>query len=517
MTPTPAYLTALPGFITFALLVSALLAVIRRTPRLNSISPLWPTALFCAFLIRILWIPAWSDHQYDGHEAEYGDLFSGIREPSRGGPVLYPTMQWFWWLLGGLLPADPRIPVLFSALFGTASVGLLARAWSLLAARPAAPYLLAFFALHPSHAAWSSSAYNIILPFFFLSLAIWATARWLTTREPSPAEPLLAAAAAALLVATRLDAAPALGLLPLLVWAWPHRPPLRHLLLPSILALILGAAAAAPILFPGELPGEGERLRSLRDQFFWFAPYRPLDSFIFFAGLPLVVLAFRANVRLTLSGLLIALLHHTILATFDDFADRHALFVLPALSLPLALAFRPVPHRANSLAPLPTIALLALLVHGLQNQRQRYYAPDERWQAQITAPPWRDLPRWSLTTVSQDRAQGCPWVVEDHRLASDPPLSHFNLLDPVEVSNLRGPQGCLRWCLDAGDWRWSSRGIRDRSLRIAHLYRLEALALVEDPASGYLCLAVNLGPRRDSFLEPRGKIQHPSGVSLSFP
>ena len=69
-------------------------------------------------------------------------------------------------------------------------------------------------------------------------------------------------------------------------------------------------------------------------------------------------------------------------------------------------------------------------------------------------------------------------------------------LDPAEEAALRGPSGCLAWCLDVQDWRWSSRGVRDRAIRLARLFPLEPAAVVIDPTSGYSCLMARLGARR---------------------
>ena len=38
-----------------------------------------------ALVVRLWWVPALEAHTYDGHEAEYWDLFRGMRAPTRGG------------------------------------------------------------------------------------------------------------------------------------------------------------------------------------------------------------------------------------------------------------------------------------------------------------------------------------------------------------------------------------------------------------------------------------------------
>ncbi|MEC8423244.1 MAG: hypothetical protein VX000_05665, partial [Myxococcota bacterium] len=78
--------------------------------------------LLVALIVRLLVVPAWTMHTYDGHEAEYFDLFRGVRAPTRGGTVLYPAMQWLWWGLGRLLPPWPRLPMVLMACVGALGV-----------------------------------------------------------------------------------------------------------------------------------------------------------------------------------------------------------------------------------------------------------------------------------------------------------------------------------------------------------------------------------------------------------
>ena len=62
----------------------------------------WGWALLVLLAVRIVWIPGITGHIYDGHEADYYDLFRGVRLPTRGGTVLYPAMQWLWYGMGAI-------------------------------------------------------------------------------------------------------------------------------------------------------------------------------------------------------------------------------------------------------------------------------------------------------------------------------------------------------------------------------------------------------------------------------
>ena len=59
----------------------------------------------------------------------------------------------------------------------------------------------------------------------------------------------------------------------------------------------------------------------------------------------------------------------------------------------------------------------------------------------------------------------------------------------------------LLWCADVQDWRWSSRGVRDRALRLAHLFDLTPAFVVTDSATGYGCVVMEVGERRHSQVE----------------
>jgi hypothetical protein len=104
------------------------------------------------------------------------------------------------------------------------------------------------------------------------------------------------------------------------------------------------------------------------------------------------------------------------------------------------------------------------------------------------------LPRLSLEEASHRNGQSCGWVSEASQARIEPGLSHFNLVQPAEAQTHRGPDGCLRWCADVQDWRWSSRSVRDRSLRLIHLYQLEAVGVVGE-SDGYQCLVLDIGER----------------------
>ena len=449
--------------------------------------------------VRLLLIPSLTRHVFDGHEAEYWDLFQGVRAPNRGGTVLYPAMQWLWWGFGRVLPHHPLVPVLLMAGVGAVGV-LLVTAMVRRLANPTAGWIAGLLvALHPVHAAWSSSAYNVILPSTLGAGLLLAAATLATRRRVPWSVAWLAAALWALVVSTRLDAAliglPAL-LLVLLVR--PRELPLRTwaaervgLLLPAAVGLGLGAAAAFPLVFPAELPGSGERLASLQQNLLRGDPYFPVHAALFlglvgWAAIRALPIAPAAGGALLVG----ALANHLLMASFDDLGDRHLLTALPAFACLVGVGLSRW-ARARDMVLVGGL-LFGLAVQGLGDTARRFYASEEDYALRLMQPPWWGLPRWTVDEARTRAGQACGWISEDPRVADAPPHSHFNLVDPAEGAALRGPDGCLRWCVDLQDYRWSSRGVRDRALRLADLMVARPVAVLEAPLP---CLVVELGTR----------------------
>jgi hypothetical protein len=482
--------TVWPAAVALLVLIVSLVLV-RRQIRLPKG---WWLVGLVAIVVRLWVIPALGNHIFDGHEADYWDLFRGIREPTRGGTVMVPAMQWFWWLLGRVLPDAPVIPVLLMAFVGTASIGFAAGAVGVLTSPKVGWAMAVLLALHPTHAAWSTSAYNVMLPHFFGTLALYAVARNVSRTGAPGAWGMVAAGAIALSVSLRLDTATMA--IPMLFWVLTVRPAgatvsdrLRVWLLPGIVAIALGALAIWPLVWPGELPGAGERGLSFAIHLGFFDIYHPFDGLI--AGILLLlglVSALRKYPTVVFPLLLLLISHHLIMATFDDMGERHTLVVLPSVIGIVAIGWMQM-GRVGQLA----LGLTAcLLLVDLVDVRERFYGSEAEFVNQLSSPPWSDLER----KMWPDEVDGdCGWVAEDARVRRGPVASHFNLLDPEEEQGLRGSDGCLRWCVDVQDWRWSSRGVRDRALRLSHLFEMEPAFVVMEPVTGYACLVMDIGQR----------------------
>ena len=471
-----------------------LVCVYRLRPHFRLPRGWWVIAVV-VLAVRLLWIPALSDHIFDGHEAEYWDLFRGVAVPTRGGTVMVPAMQWFWWLSGRVLPAWPTLPVLMMSLFGLASVGLAAGAIGLLTDRRTGWTLALLLALHPAHAAWSTSAYNVILPHCFGALGLYAVARALCSAGGDWR--WLAASSLALGVSMRMDSASTAILAGMLVLGASvarsgRQTRLALWVLPAMGACVMAALVAWPMLWPGRLPGSGGRALSVANNLLFFDVYAPFDSgFSLLLVATLSVIAVMKKPAVALPLVVVVLLHHGLMISFDDFGERHALVVAPALLGLVAIAC----SVQRGFVTLMVGLVFVLLGRGTHDLSQRYYGAEVAFKAVLDAPPWSALER---RVYRGTPPEDCGWVAEDARVAATPIASHFNLLDPEESERLRGHGGCLQWCLDTQDWRWSSRGVRDRALRLSHLFVLSPSHVVVDPATGYACLVLDVGHRSRS-------------------
>jgi len=448
---------------------------------------LW-AILGVALVVRVLWIPAW-EHEYDGHEAEYLDLLLGQRELTRGGPMLYPAMQWLYRGLGLVAP-HPIAPLALNVLAALAGVGAAAGLIGRLSTPQVGRAAALALALWGNLAFWATSAYNVTLPHTLGLFALWALAVWIRGDAPWAAG-LLAGGAGALAVATRVEAwllAP-VGLALVIL----GRPRGAARALPGIL---LGAGLAAYaswlVLFPGTTPGAGQRALSFAINRLNFAYFAPFDSW-WSAPIPLVGLGLGLArwPRLFAPMAIWVLTTHLVFASFDDYGFRHTLGALVGLAACLGAL-----TRARWGRPLAAAGAALLLLHT-HDVAGRYYADEDAFAASLDP---------ALPRVGVEALADCALICEDGRIVPEAQQrSHFNLWDPAEAERLRAERGCLRWVFGVQDYRWSSRAVRDRALRLMALYetRPEAALTLEPGRPVGLVYAV--GERTSA----RGKARAP--------
>lgn len=443
--------------------------------------PAWGVwvAVLGALVVRALGLPL-ERHIFDGHEADYLEIFLGSRPLTRGGPMLYPAVQWLYAGLGRLTD-EPRALLGLNLLASSAAVGLVYAAVARRLGPVPGAVAAAWLGLWGNHVAWAGSAYNVTLPHTMVALAVWALLGLGRGLEPWGAG-ALAGGALALALALRVESAvvlPALGLYGLV-----ERPRGALRALPGLaLGLALGGVAAALVLWPGQTPGEEQRALAWsinRGLLAYFAPWdRPWSWVALALGLGLLGRAWPAGAALA-GGLVLG--GHLAGASFDDYGARHL------LNAGLGLALLGAGLGLRGWGRVLAVGVVGLLGVDLLELRARFYAAEERF-AETLDPA---LPRWSPAELP-----ACAWICEDSRLVPEgQQRSHFNLWDPAEAEALRQAHGCVIWLRGAEDWRWSSRAVADRATRLGRLYTLTPLAVVVDPERGYVAEVNAVGPRR---------------------
>ena len=472
--PLAAWKTVLPAVPALLMLGFGLLRVRRRLAP----SRWLPLVLGGALAVRVVWMPI-SRHVFDGHEAEYLDLWMGTRELTQGGTMLYPAMQWLYRGLGVVWP-HPSGPLVLALVASTVSLAALYGLVSRLSDERVGLAAAALLGLWGTHAFWSSSAYNVMIPHALALVALWGLT---LVDEDDLGAGCVAGGAAALAVACRLESvlvAP-IGLI-WLVWARPKG--WTRWLPPLVVAGLLGAATAALVLLPGRnvAPGTGQRALAFEVNATLFAFLTPADKPWMWA--PLAVGAFlgiRRWPRLFVPLVLFVPAMHLVFATFDDYGFRHQVTSLAALAAILGALV--VDRRAWILLPLCAGGLLA----HTHDVAQRYYASEQAYDQAIDP----QLPRRSIGSLG-----GCALINEDSRIVPEErQLSHFNLLEAAEVERLRAEHGCIHWLRTVEDHRWSSRSVRARTLRLEHLYELTPLAVIAHD-NGFVGELVEVGERR---------------------
>lgn len=382
-----------------------------------------------------------------GHEAEYLPFFQG-QLPRLGDTSLYPSMQIWWWSWSFLEPICQN-PLVVSALCGSFSVVLLSMVLEKLFQAPRLRAIL-WLGTTPLVLGWSLSIYNVIVPFFFVVLSLW----YLVFRKSE----LLVFASFALAVSMRIELI--VGLPFLLIWSWMCNRKSWWLLL-SILPIISMLS-----MLGQEIPGEGERILALQNNWFLWEYYEPWYWFF-----PLLVwrLAHQKTWDIYLGGsLFFLILNHFLMSSFNDFSSRHLLISLIPVSFMLAEFLKTELFWIFFIVQAYTLVSYGSIFYADQHDFQIFLKEE-----------YSDLSNYSL---AEARSRGCAWVVELEPFVSEDEeriLSHFNLLSFREREGLRKQYSCIDWCFTEQDWQWSSLGVRDRAIRLERLFELKEIGIVQ--------------------------------------
>jgi hypothetical protein len=469
--PAAAWVTALPALPALVLLLLGLWGVRRH---LKAPRTLW-IILVIALLVRLIWMPV-GLHLFDGHEAEYRDIFLGDRALSRGSAMLYPAMQWFYAGLG-LLTHNTHALLAVSCVASLVSIAATYGIGRRIAGESVGLTGAALLALWGNHAFWATSAYNVALPMALALTAIWGLL--LLVQEEEGVAAALAGGAAALAVATRIECvllAP-LGLA-LLLWA---RPRLSRRSLGLLgLGAALGLWALWAILSAGPLPGGEERVIALQNNLFHFGFWAPFGGVAALCLLPALWISWtkRRAVTLILVGFL--LLFHVVIASFNDVGFRHTLFGGWVLALLLGSLV-----EEKWAWPVLVLAVGAVLAHSA-DVADRYYMSEERFAQRLAEAP----------VFPSEKLSECVLICEDARvLPEGQQRSHFNLLMPSEREAIFAEKGCIYWLFGVQDARWSSRAVRDRALRLEHMFEMVDRGRLARE-NGYVGSVMEIAPQR---------------------
>ena len=387
-------------------------------------------------------------HVFDGHEAEYYDIFRGERSISRGSVMLYPALQWLYAGLGQLGSHSwllLSVSILGSLLSIVATYGIGRRLLGVRVGATAA-FLLAIWG---NHAFWATSAYNVSLPLAMGLVAIWGLLVCADEEESTRAA-ALASGAAILAVSMRIEIV-LLAPLGLLLFSF-RRPRLRRATL-GLLALgaLLSGIAVALILSAGPLPGGEERQEALLSNIGHLGFWAPLDGWVGLACLGGAVLGWRRNARVTAVLLLFLVGLHLAIASFNDAGFRHSVLGRWAAAILLGALADSVTGRLVLAA-----VSISVLLHT-KDVAERYYLSEEEFGKSLAEAP----------NFPEEKLSDCVLICEDSRVVSEgQQRSHFNLLYPNPNEDLWAEKGCVYWLFGVQDARWSSRAVRDRALRI---------------------------------------------------
>ena len=118
---------------------------------------------------------------------------------------------------------------------------------------------------------------------------------------------------------------------------------------------------------------------------------------------------------------------------------------------------------------------IGLLLHT-KDVAERYYLSEEEFGEMLSEAP----------LFPESKLSECVLICEDSRVVPESQQrSHFNLLYPDPSGDHMGLKSCYYWLYGVQDARWSSRAVRDRAVRLEHLFGVEEVGRIER-SNGYV-------------------------------
>ena len=383
--------------------------------------------------------------EHIGHEALYFEISQGIQSLQPPDTLHYPTQQILWWFLQlpvrflpeglGPLLVSAGIPVLFSKLFShshnTNWKGFL------------------WVVTLPAFLDWGCSYYNVLPPVLFallFLLGIQRSYRYITLFSGF------------LLLGSRIEWIVVLPFIFLGSFSKKET---------TILTIVLSFWWMFLIwIFDQEIPGSGERWQAFFTNIS-LTNYLDIYSHLGFAWVIFAIFLHQRLPKKQIAGLLIWCFSvHIFMSTFNDYGFRH---VFPIW---LGIGYIIV-HSKTVWIPVICAHLFTAIQHY-----QLHYADEMAW-AKYTQE--LSIPN-TLLTLSLQEVQdiGCARIAESDIFQQEPVLSHFNLYNVSEYQDLQQEHGCVQWCLEFNQWRWTSLGVSDRNHRINNMYHTKILGLIKE-------------------------------------
>jgi len=458
-----------------------------------------------AFLVRAVWIPALSRHLYDGHEADYFDVWRGVREGIDGGYRVSELMVSLYRWGGPWFDGSGQSLVMVQILFATL---LLPLVWiwlkDLTGSEAAGLWAGLLLTLDPVLGFWASSAYNIHQP-VLLSVAS------LTVLERAFRRGSAGLLALALVLwATAIAARPeALLIAPPILWRlWVHRRLLgRHL--PWWIALLGPLPWILWPFFVGK-PAGGDRnpwaymWEMFRQQILLVDYFRPYDHGLALIGVGIAgaLLWRQSRIGRQVLGMSLAIvvIHHLAYAFFDDYGFRHTLLPRVALSCLMGVAVAGIRLERGTKAVQSALAATVIipLVLATSDIAQRYYADAETFFQM--EPAFQTAPYFRLETHRH-----CVFIAESGYYQQFYHASHFQLYSRPERLKLREKYGaCVLYVYDLENFQASSRAIDGRALKIRKWFALELLGKRIDHTRDNYSLIYRVMLPSDSVLVQEG-------------
>jgi len=433
-------------------------------------------------------IPAFARHGWEGHESFYLDIFLDRQNEEMESSALLtsPLLAMLYRILAALPGLGPWSMVAVSLLFGAASIWVaahLARKWTGSAVGGLAAALL--IALHPHQAVWSSSAYQVILPFLLALSSLLAVV--LAVERASRPLYVVAAGLFALAVATRIEylfLGPGLAAV-ILVGG---RPVLRdwRAWMPGVAVAVV--LVGLQVLRLGGTVGERDASEPLAfyvghfvQHLLWIDLWHPYDSPLCWPALALGLVALFSRWRALVSIAVVLVSLHLAYCIFSDYSPRHTLLPVVLLAVVsgagIAYAWNDLPYRglARGMAAVMALACVVPSLGMLVSFRDRYYGESELLRAVADPAAWDrtvDLDAY----IEKDCYLITEWEPLWERTACG---SQFNLADPLDRPGiLRHHGGCVLWLYDVDNVRWTSRDVQSRADKLQWLYDWELLGSI---------------------------------------